>query len=316
MTVTTSKAAMSNRNIPLHFHTQMLADPVRMAAFRETISRIVKPGQRVLELGGGTGVLSCWAAQRGASVTCVESRPELVAAARSLLRQNPGGDLVTLIEADPAEYMPETPVDIVICELLHAGLLHDKQLAVMDQFRQHHLEKFGKLPRFIPDTTMLAVQPVQQNFNLNGFTATMPLFQNAYAEQGETQPLGEAVIYSVIEYHEPQSYLQRAEIIFEMTGAGELNALRFITKNLLAIIPEDLLSVDWHNSYLIIPLSKPVQVKAGDRVLVSFSYLAGAEIQSLQQCISTCALPAGDISVLFNGEEVDIETGTAKIQHA
>lgn len=48
--------------IPLHYHYNMLNDNVRMNGFKEVINLVVKPGAKVLEFGGGTGVQSFFAA--------------------------------------------------------------------------------------------------------------------------------------------------------------------------------------------------------------------------------------------------------------
>ncbi|QFY41556.1 hypothetical protein F6R98_02060 [Candidatus Methylospira mobilis] len=66
-----------------------------------------------------------------------------------------------------------------------------------------------------------------------------------------------------------------------------MNALRFITKNILAVVPEQSTTIDWFIDSLVLPLSEPVEVKAGDVIRVAFSYLAGASIQSLEKNMST-----------------------------
>lgn len=62
--------------IPHVYHYNMLTDQTRMDAFRAAIALAVPPGSRVLELGGGTAVLSFFAAQHAAKVWCVEKNPE------------------------------------------------------------------------------------------------------------------------------------------------------------------------------------------------------------------------------------------------
>ena len=57
--------------IPLHYHHNMLMDQNRMHAFKSAIAYAVKPGAKVLEPGGGTGVLSCFAAAQAAHRTRV-----------------------------------------------------------------------------------------------------------------------------------------------------------------------------------------------------------------------------------------------------
>ncbi len=294
--------------IPIHYHGQMLANTERMQAFKSAIESVVRPGHQVLELGGGTGVLSCFAARCGAQVTCVDANPEMIHWAGQLLRQNPGGERVNLVLADAMDYMPEHPVDVVICEMLHSALVREQQLRVLDRFRHLHQQRFGFLPRFIPDTTLLAVQPVQQNYDFMGYHAAIPLFQHASTEHKDTMGLGDPFIYSVIEYQEPQSLLQKADIVFLAHATGTLNALRFITKNLVAIIPEEGRSIDWHCQYLVLPFAEPLQLEKGDRIRLRFHYMAGAEITQLNQSLLVQKLPQGDINQLFQGMPHEVRT--------
>lgn len=48
------------------FHQLMLDDQIRMAAYKNAIQEVVKPGMVVLDLGTGTGILGLWALQAGA----------------------------------------------------------------------------------------------------------------------------------------------------------------------------------------------------------------------------------------------------------
>jgi hypothetical protein len=65
-----------------------------------------------------------------------------------------------------------------------------------------------------------------------------------------------------------------------------VNALRFITKNILAVVPEQSTTIDWFIDYLVLPLREPVEAKAGDAIKVAFRYLAGGSIRSLERNMS------------------------------
>jgi len=276
--------------IPFIYHHNMLGDPVRMGSFREAIALAVPHGSRVLELGGGTGVLSFFAAQRAAKVWCVERNPELVEAARRLLALNSGGERVEVIEADAYDYLPPEPVDVVICEMLHVGMLREKQVPILAAFKQRYLEKFGApLPRFIPEAFIQAVQPVQQQFDFNGYYAPIPSLQDPSAQQPLTVELGNPALFQQACYENalPVDCAWQGEIT--ITQDGQLNALRFITKNVLAIIEEEQRSVDWFSQYLIMPLSEPLTVMAGQQLAVSFSYTLGDPIAALKPSVTLIA---------------------------
>ncbi|WP_040351824.1 methyltransferase domain-containing protein [Blastopirellula marina] len=268
--------------IPLHYHFEMLRDRYRMQSFREAIEATVRPGDKVVDLGGGTGVLSFFAARAGAEVWYCERNPELVDAAQRILRDNHVSQQVHIVQADAAEFAPPTPVDFVICEMLHVGLLREKQIAVISAFQRNYQQAHGPaLPRFIPEGTLLACQPVEQDFVFEGFLATGPLFQAPADDHADTKVLAEAAIHHMVWYDKPL----RSDIAwsgkFEIAQDGQLNGVRFITKNALTVLIEDQRVIPWHNQFLVMPIEQPLQVSAGDVIEISFQYEAGAELAQL-----------------------------------
>ncbi|OYW18693.1 MAG: methyltransferase type 12, partial [Planctomycetales bacterium 12-60-4] len=186
--------------IPVHYHFHMLRDQSRVDPFREAIEHVVPVGGTVAELGGGTGILSWFAAQRARKVWCVERNPALVQASRSFLSQNPCGDRVEVVHADAMSWLPPEPVDVVICEMLHVALVREKQVEVLQSFKERYQQAFGpRLPRFIPETTLLGIQPIQQDFNFSGYTARVPMFEPPGPHM-EERLLADAAIYSTIDY--------------------------------------------------------------------------------------------------------------------
>lgn len=67
-----------------------------------------------------------------------------------------------------------------------------------------------------------------------------------------------------------------------MTGPGLLNAVRFITRNVLAILPAEQRSVDWLMNHLIVPLPAAIEVSPGDVVEIAFDYAFGGPLHSLK----------------------------------
>jgi len=281
--------------IPVHYHHNMLMDQNRMNAFQAAIAHAVRPGMKVLELGGGTGVLSYFAAQQADKVYCVEFNPDLVTEARRFLAMNPNGHKVEVIHADAFEYLPPEPVDVVICEMIHVAMLREKQVAVIEAFKQRYLERFGgPLPIFMPEAVVMAVQPLQQDYSFHGYYAPIVQFQETTVAYPGTLELAQPAVYSVLDFATPTSGLIAWSGSFTVERDGALNALRFVTKNVLSIVEAQGSTIDWLNHYMTLPLALTLHVVAGDVVEVAFQYRAGASIPSLQAAIrATLAFDGG-----------------------
>ncbi len=272
--------------IPLHYHFQMLSDNARMDAFRTAIEQVVKPHHRVIELGSGTGILSFLAAKQGAQVFSVEFNPTLVAASRKFINDNGFSHKVQIHQGDASSILPAEPVDVVICEMLHSALLREKQVQVVSDFRDLHYARFGKLPKFLPCATLLGVQPVQQSFDFNGYYAPVPTFQSAYETSNNCIAGSDPIVYKIVDYDNSHVEAYNADMLFPIKNDHTINALRFITKNLLNIDIFTGQTVDWHNQHLVLPLHSPLQLKAGQTLRVHFSYRPGDSIEALNNAIN------------------------------
>jgi predicted RNA methylase len=272
--------------IPVHYHHNMLMDQNRMSCFKAAINHLVAPGAKVLELGGGTGVLSWFAAAKAEKVWCVEYNPDLVREARNFLSKNVNGHKVEVVEADAFDYLPPEPVDIVICEMIHVAMVREKQVQVIEAFKQRYLEKFGgPLPIFIPEAMIMAVQPLQQDYSFEGYNAPIVQFREATFEQAGSIDLAAPAVYSLLDFTQAVGTDIAWQGSFVIERDGIVNSLRFVTKNILAVVMEKNSTIDWLNHYMTLPLAAPVVVKAGDQLCVSFAYRAGGSIQSLQASI-------------------------------
>lgn len=269
--------------IPPHYHHNMLADRKRMEGFKSAIAQVVFEGARVLELGGGTGALSCFAAARASRVWCVEMNPEMIAESRRLLVGNPDGHKVEVVHADAFCYLPPEPVDVVICEMVHAALLREKQVAVIESFKARYLQRFSlPLPIFVPEAVILAVQPVWQNYDFFGFHAPVVRFQKPDNALEETIVLAAPAVYCTLDFSLPSSGEIRWEGQFTIEKDGTVNALRFLTKSVLAVLPAESTTVDWLSNHLVLPLDKPIEARAGDVLQVRLNYPAGGALSSLE----------------------------------
>ena len=77
----------------------MLRDHVRNEAYQQAIQRVVKPGDVVLDIGAGTGILSIFAAQAGARRVFAVERTEIATVARTMIERNGLADRIEVIQA-------------------------------------------------------------------------------------------------------------------------------------------------------------------------------------------------------------------------
>ncbi|HYD80171.1 MAG TPA: methyltransferase domain-containing protein [Paucimonas sp.] len=280
--------------IPVHYHHNMLMDENRMVNFKAAIEHAVFSGAKVLELGGGTGVLSWFAAAKASKVWCVEFNPDLVKEARRFLAQNTNGYKVDVIHADAFDYLPPEPVDVVICEMIHVAMLREKQVQVIESFKRRYLKRFGgPLPRFIPEAVIMAVQPLQQDYSFFGYHAPIVQFQQHAPSYPGTLELAQPTVYSMLDFTQPNDTRIAWSGSLTMERGGRLNALRFITKNILAVLMQQSTTIDWLNHYMVLPLRTPVDIKAGENVDIAFEYRAGNSIPALQNSIQATRVSRG-----------------------
>lgn len=99
-------------------HVRLLSDRRRNQALLQMLEQLA-PGRRVLEVGCGSGLLSCAAARLGATRVIAVEPGGMAAVARQLIAHNQLGDRVQLRAQRIEELEPE-PVDLAFSELLNA----------------------------------------------------------------------------------------------------------------------------------------------------------------------------------------------------
>jgi predicted RNA methylase len=172
--------------------------------------------------------------------------------------------------------------------MIHVGMLREKQVEMMESFKRRYLARFGgPLPVFLPEAVIMAVQPLQQEYDFEGFHAPIVQFQPTNVIYPGTAELAQPGVYSIMDFSQPTDMTVAWEGRFLIEKAGRLNALRFITKNVLSIIEEQGATIDWLNHYMMLPLAQPLDVQAGDVVQISFAYRCGGSIPSLEASIRT-----------------------------
>jgi len=100
------------------FHHSMLADEVRISSFLRAILATVEPGDVVVDIGSGTGVLSLFAAMAGASRVYSIEREPIIDVAREIASRNGFAESIVFIEGTSPEVEIPERADVLITETI------------------------------------------------------------------------------------------------------------------------------------------------------------------------------------------------------
>jgi SAM-dependent methyltransferase len=145
----------------LDIHRAMVLDHPRTSAFRDGIRAAVQPGDVVLDVGCGTGVLSCFAARAGARHVYAVERAEIIELARQVVARNRLGDRVTLIRGDVESVALPEPVDLIVSEWLGHFAVIENMLDSVLVARDRWLRPGGRL---LPGAVELWIAPMADRF--------------------------------------------------------------------------------------------------------------------------------------------------------
>jgi type II protein arginine methyltransferase len=112
------------------FHRSMLADAARNDAYARAIRETVAPGDVVLDIGAGSGLLAMMAAQAGAGkVVACEAHPALAATAREVVRRNGYEGLVEIVAERSTELERSGALadgaDVIVSEIFSHTLIDE-----------------------------------------------------------------------------------------------------------------------------------------------------------------------------------------------
>jgi protein arginine N-methyltransferase 1 len=152
------KAGLVTGFSDMEMHLWMLADDVRAEAFERAISRAVRPGDIVVDLGAGTGLLSLMACRAGAArVYAIEETPILDLAV-SLARANGFADRIVPMRGDSRKISLPERADLVVSETIGAFVFSEDIVALLADARERFLKPNGTL---IPRSVTVFLAPVE-----------------------------------------------------------------------------------------------------------------------------------------------------------
>ena len=96
-------------------HERLVADAVRMNAYHAGIRRNIKPGDVVVDLGTGTGILAMLAAQRGPKVVHAIDHSNIITIAERVASAN-RFSTIAFHNISSRRFVSNEPVDVILHE--------------------------------------------------------------------------------------------------------------------------------------------------------------------------------------------------------
>ncbi|WP_341939082.1 50S ribosomal protein L11 methyltransferase [Marinimicrobium sp. C2-29] len=280
------------------FHHLMLNDHIRMIAYKAAIDEVIKPGDTVLDLGTGTGILGLWALEAGAGkVYGIDMDPEVLAIATSVMAQNGFEDRFVPINKLSFDVDLPERVDVLISEIM--GNMGDNEgfQPILNDAIERMLKPGGKcIPlevesHIVPVAACGAheavskgdVATINDSYSLDplleshGVNSRFDMYYDAILPRATY--LGSPALLKRYQDDWIQSSAYTEARTFDINTDGLLTGFKvyFVAclspKRVLDISGDDILgrttSDSWKHAYL--PIAEPISVKCGDRLSLEFS---------------------------------------------
>lgn len=150
--------SLKNRYIftNIYQHEKMIADRVRIDSYHEAIQKHVKPGDVVVDLGTGTGILSMFAAKRRPARIYAVEHGRIIETAKEMARLN-GIDSIQFVRTHSKNFNIKEKVDIIIHEQMGEKLFDENMIDNICDLRDRLLRPGG---RILPSLFDFFIEPL------------------------------------------------------------------------------------------------------------------------------------------------------------
>ncbi len=267
-------------------HRQYLSDGARLTAFCQAITEVVRPGDVVLDLGAGTGILGLLACRAGARRVYAVEEDGIIQLAREICCANGFTDRIVHIKGLSTRVDLPERVDVVVADQIGRFGFEAGVFEYYSDARERFLKPGGTM---IPRRIDLEIAPVESqalweqvefwNRSVAGFDvrAARPLAANTGypAKYRPEQLLGKPAVIASLEPATAGPAILGLEASISVARRGLLHGIggwfsAYLSPNvILSNSPVANNPIDRHGVFF--PLDQPVAVVEGEMVHVRMS---------------------------------------------
>jgi len=264
-------------------YRDMLEDRVRMDAYERAIATTVRPGDRVLDLGAGLGILGFLALRAGASRVYAIEQSDSIELARRVAQHNGLADRVEFLAANSLDCTLD-PVDVLVSETLGSFGVEENTLPFTIDARRRLLKPGGAM---LPRRLRVFLAPIEapQSWERLGFWLDVAgidyapavdeiLSRMSLADVTPDQLLAAPRVYADLDLRTLESPSLDSTVLFPIRRRGAVHGLAGWFEAELAdgvairTGPDDP-STHWRQAFF--PVRDPVPLREGDFMEVTLS---------------------------------------------
>lgn len=252
---------------------ECLLDTRRTRALKRAIEETVLPGDIVLDVGTGSGILAMFSAQAGAKrVYAVDIAEDIAKFAKQNILNNGLQDKIEVMHGDMKNLHFPHKIDVVTMELLDTGLVAEQQGIVMNRLHKEGI--ITSKTRLVPYRYQCAFELVEYDFDFYGFTMPFVVQARNFAVMKHIKKtLTKTVIYKDINFLKPFDTSINMNISAESKSEGLINALILKSRTFLSKSHKIWGTTDL-NMPVIIPLKERF-VKKDEEINLNIKYNMG-----------------------------------------
>ncbi|MDH3316865.1 MAG: 50S ribosomal protein L11 methyltransferase [Gammaproteobacteria bacterium] len=258
-------------------YASMAADRHRVDAYARALGKVVRPGDVVIDIGAGTGILSLLACRAGASRVYAIEPDDAIAVARENAVANGYADRITFIQDISTRVTPPETADVVVSDLHGVLPGYQGHLPTIIDARQRFLSPGGRLVPQQDALMMAAVSAADLHAShagvadINGLDmqAARKLTVNTWSKTWLTseQLLSKPRCWALLDYSEIDDSAIQGDVRLEFDRSGIAHGFgvwfeSVLAKNVELSNAPGAPKLNYGNAYF--PWPEPVEVQTGD----------------------------------------------------